>query len=463
MAAFNRRQMTDLSDLTLDELLAPEGFDCACGKRHHAGVRRVALSSGAMDQLPSILQSLGVRKPFIVTDGTIRPIAAARVCGLLDKVNVPYGSYCFPQPHVEPDEFSIGQVLLAYDRSCDSVLAVGSGTINDICKILSYKLNLPQIVVATAPSMDGYASNSSALICGGIKSTVYSRCPEAIIADTDILRQAPMRMIQAGLGDIIAKYNSICEWRISNLINDEYYCESVAGLMRKAVRKCAAQAGALASRDAGAVQAVTEGLILSGIAMSFAEVSRPASGLEHYFSHIWEMRALEAHKPYDLHGIQVGVGTLLARKLYDWLSGMEPSENKALSAVASFDMQAWAGQVREIFGGSADEIIKLEQQAGKHDAAKHALRLKRILERWPDILQIIRREMPTYEELSGIIKAANGPASVFEIGITPAEAGQALFASMEIRDKYIGSRLLWDLGLQDEMTERLTKFCENME
>ena len=141
--------------------------------------------------------------------------------------------------------------------------------------------------------MDGFASNSSSMIQNGVKVTIYTVCPVAIIADIDIMKEAPMLMIQAGLGDMVAKYVSICEWRISNIITGEYYCPQVAGLMRAALEKCVNTASSLMDRDPQGILSLTEGLILSGIAMSFAEVSRPASGLEHYFSHIFDMSKLE--------------------------------------------------------------------------------------------------------------------------------------------------------------------------
>lgn len=452
--------MEELVGLAVTELLRPEGFPCECGKLHRTGVRHIALGDGVIERLPAVLKEIGFQKPFLVMDPNTRIAAGNRVRSLLDAAGFPYESCCFPQPFVEPDELSVGRAIMAYDASCDSILAVGSGTINDICKILSKTLRIPQAVVATAPSMDGYASNSSSMIVRGVKTTIYSVCPTAIIADTGILREAPMRMIQAGLGDMLAKYVSICEWRVSHLITGEYYCGAVAGMMRSAVSRCAAQAGKLARREDAAVRAVTEGLILSGIAMSFAEVSRPASGLEHYFSHIWQMRAIESRKPAGMHGIEVGVGTLLACKLYGWLPETEPDKKRALDAAAAFDEMAWASEIRRIFGGAADEVIRLEKECGKHDARKHAARLERILNQWNGIRQIIKDELPPYDELTRVLLAAGGPTRPAEIGISPEEVRDSLIVSMEIRDKYIGSSLFRDLGILEEMACRLKNDCE---
>ena len=103
---------------------------------------------------------------------------------------------------------------------------------------------------------------------------------------------------------MLAKYVSICEWRIANLITGEYYCETIAQMVRTALKKCVDNAEGLLKRDEEAIKAVFEGLIIGGVAMSYAGVSRPASGVEHYFSHVWDMRALEFGTNMDLHGIQ---------------------------------------------------------------------------------------------------------------------------------------------------------------
>ncbi|HPR77588.1 MAG TPA: iron-containing alcohol dehydrogenase, partial [Candidatus Limiplasma sp.] len=133
----------------------------------------------------------------------------------------------------------------------------------------------------------------SSMIRDRVKVTLYNACPDAIIADTMIMKDAPERMLQAGLGDMLAKYIALCEWRISHIVTGEYYCEEVAGLMRNSLAKIVSAAPRLLERDPEVIGAVAEGLILSGVAMAFAQVSRPASGLEHYFSHLWEMFALD--------------------------------------------------------------------------------------------------------------------------------------------------------------------------
>ena len=229
------------------------------------------------------------------------------------------------------------------------------------------------------------------MVRAGVKVTLYNACPQAIIADTAILAEAPERMLQAGLGDMLAKYLSALEWRLSHLVTGEYYCDNVAALMRRALQRIVESAPGLMSRSDEAIERVFEGLILSGIAMGYAKISRPASGLEHYFSHLWEMMALERHKPQQLHGIQVGVGTLLTLRIWEHLRQIRPDKALALRARERFDEAAWQERIRRVFGGTAPAIISAAEKSGRNDREAHRRRLEVIVAHWDEILTMARR------------------------------------------------------------------------
>ena len=159
---------------------------------------------------------------------------------------------------------------------------------------------------------------------GGVKSTLYTRCPIGIICDSEVIARRRCACLWAGLGDNDRKVRLHLRVADANLIIGEEYCEEIADLMRASVKKIVDNAPRLTERDPEACLAVAEGLVMSGVAMSFAKSSRPASGLEHYFSHMWEMMGMERGQKADLHGIQVGVGTRLALGLYDWIRAQTP-------------------------------------------------------------------------------------------------------------------------------------------
>lgn len=293
-------------------------YSCACGKSHKVDIQAIRVGSGVMQELPGILRDLGASHIFLVADNYTYEAAGRQVEQLLDQAGLAYHKRVFQtETPLVPNEYALGSVLAAMTSQDDMLLAVGSGTLNDVTKYVSARTGVPYVIAATAPSMDGYASTVAPTILDGFKTTLPAVYPAAIVADVDILKDAPMPMLTAGFGDIIGKFTSLADWRLSHQLNGEYYCPEVAGVIEAAVETCAANAQALAQREPQAIQAVTEALILSGLAMGMVGVSRPASGAEHQMAHYWEMDALRRGEEHPLHGNAVGVGTVLAASLYE--------------------------------------------------------------------------------------------------------------------------------------------------
>ena len=293
-------------------------YSCACGKSHKVDIQAIRVGSGVMQELPGILRDLGASHIFLVADNYTYEAAGRQVEQLLDQAGLAYHKRVFQtETPLVPNEYALGSVLAAMTSQDDMLLAVGSGTLNDVTKYVSARTGIPYVIAATAPSMDGYASTVAPTILDGFKTTLPAVYPAAIVADVDILKDAPMPMLTAGFGDIIGKFTSLADWRLSHQLNGEYYCPEVAGVIEAAVETCAANAQALAQREPQAIRAVTEALILSGLAMGMVGVSRPASGAEHQMAHYWEMDALRRGEEHPLHGNAVGVGTVLAASLYE--------------------------------------------------------------------------------------------------------------------------------------------------
>ena len=268
-------------------------YSCACGKSHKVDIQAIRVGSGVIQELPGILRDLGASHIFLVADNYTYEAAGRQVEQLLDQAGLAYHKRVFQtETPLVPNEYALGSVLAAMTSQDDMLLAVGSGTLNDVTKYVSARTGIPYVIAATAPSMDGYASTVAPTILDGFKTTLPAVYPAAIVADVDILKDAPMPMLTAGFGDIIGKFTSLADWRLSHQLNGEYYCPEVAGVIEAAVETCAANAQALAQREPQAIQAVTEALILSGLAMGMVGVSRPASGAEHQMAHYWEMDAL---------------------------------------------------------------------------------------------------------------------------------------------------------------------------
>lgn len=439
-----------LYEMKPEQLIDARGHDCPCGRHHDIGLKYLRIGSGAVNHLPQALETLGVHFPFIICDSNTKKAAWAFVQPVLEAAGIQWKMHEIRRSHPEPDEETVGEICMMFDPACDCILAMGSGVINDCCKVLARTAGKPQLVVATAPSMDGYASDSSSMIVGRAKTTLYNACPQAILADTRIMKNAPLRMLQAGLGDMLAKYVAMCEWRITALINDEYFCEEIAGMMRLSLKKVVSCAPAMLRREEAAVGTVAEGLVLSGIAMAFAKISRPASGLEHYFSHLWEMFSLSRGLPMELHGIQVGVGTLICLKIYDRIRTLKADDAVFETACRAYDPQAWEAEMRRVFGDAAEGLIQKEKENWhNNDEAGRRARYGMLKAHWSDVLRIAAEELPPTDAMEALMRQSGMPMLPGELGWTERDVKDAFVLSRNTRDKYLTSSLLWDLGLLD--------------
>ena len=411
----------------------------------------VLIGAGAIAELPRLLLDIGIKSAFVFADKNTYSAAGRDVVDVLKSAGIITKEYVFSSDRVEPSESFVGLAMMSFDPSLDMIVAVGSGVINDISKIVANISGKKYAIVATAPSMDGYASATSSMSVGGLKTSLPSKCADIIIGDTDVLRNAPMKMLISGLGDMLAKYVALCEWRISEIINGEPVLYNVVDMVRTSLKKCVDNAPGLLLRDETATAAVFEGLVLCGLAMKLAGTSRPASGIEHYLSHIWDMRGEEFKTPTDLHGIQCAVGTYIAVTIYEHIKLCTPDRDRALSFVGSFNYAEWSEKLCDFLGRGAEAMIALEAKEGKYDQKKHRARLYHIIERWDDILAVINEELPTLTELTSLYDAVGMPKSMSEIGIDGGLLKMTFAAAKDIRDKYVLPRLAFDLGIIDDI------------
>ena len=309
--------MAKIWERPIQELAGLE-YPCSCGRVHKVDIQEIRVGSGCIQELPAILKDLGATRIFMLADNNTYEAAGRQVEELLKEAGLSYHMRLFEtKTPLVPNEYALGSALAKMETGDDMLLAVGSGTLNDLTKYISARTGVPYVIAATAPSMDGYASTVAPMILDGIKTTLPAVYPKAIVADVDIMKDAPMPMLTAGFGDIIGKYTALCDWRLSRQLNGEYYCEEAATLVERALEKCANNAQGLAKRDPQAVEAVTEALILSGVAMGLVGNSRPASGAEHHMAHYWEMDALKRGEEHPLHGNAVGTAAVISASLYE--------------------------------------------------------------------------------------------------------------------------------------------------
>jgi glycerol-1-phosphate dehydrogenase [NAD(P)+] len=449
--------LDNIGTLESNDFLNAE-LECQCGRPHSININKVIIENGAINKVPDVVRELGSNKVLLVADTNTYEVAGKKVASLLAENQLPYKSYVYKVTRdLVPDEEAIGKLLLQVEKTTDLIVTVGSGTLNDIVKFISRRTNIPSIVIATAPSMDGYASDSSALIIDNLKTSVESSYPKVIIGDTEILKQAPMRMILAGLGDMIGKYSALSDWQVSRIVNGEYYCDVTAKISSDAIKKCVDNIEGVKNREDIAIENVMDGLVRTGIAMSFVGNSRPASGSEHHISHFWEMKFLFEGKEALLHGTKVGLTSIIVAKLYEMLVVKQVDFDEAIRKAYAFDEIAWKQSINDLYGKAAPGILSMSEKDGRNSIDERISRIQIIKENFSNIIEIAK-EAETADRVESLMKGAGAPIKPEEVGVDQRTVLDSVLVAKEVRPRYTILNLLSDLGLLEEFSDRIKKY-----
>ena len=343
-----------LRDINMDEILnmqindmAKVEFKCSCGRKHFLDIDKIVMGQGVISRLPEILSDYVKEKIYILCDQNTYRAAGRKVKEVLEDADFQVKCTVLDSGDqiLIPDEKAVGKMFMELEAGTGMIVAVGSGTLNDMAKYMSSRTKIPYTIVCTAPSMDGYASSGAPLMNGGRKISYTATLAYAIVGDTDVMKEAPMRMILAGYGDIIGKLTCLADWRLSHELTGEYYCETIVKLVQKAIQKVVDHRKGLEQRQEEAVRYLIEALTLTGVAMGLAGNSRPASGAEHMLSHYWEMKVIARGENPELHGIKVGIATPVIAEVFDEMQDLLPESVKEMAP-------------------SADQIKTLMKEAG---------------------------------------------------------------------------------------------------
>ena len=324
--------MQDILQMKIEEMPGLE-FDCSCGRHHSFSVQGISIRKGAIEDLPRMAAPFKDDKILIVFDSNTYRVAGETAVRLLREngfTKVKELLFDTGSDILIPDERTLGRILQEQDLDCKLMIAVGSGVINDSVKFVTSRTGLPFIIVATAPSMDGYVSDGAPIFSHGYKYSPQAHLTYGLVGDTDILKTAPQDMIQAGFGDVVGKITAIADWDLAVKANGDYRCDTCVRLVEKALEKCFAKAEGLPERDPEALGALMEALTMTGVAMALVNISRPASGAEHMLSHFWEMDYIDRGLNPIHHGIQVGVATVVIARFFEELADILPEGTAAL-------------------------------------------------------------------------------------------------------------------------------------
>jgi len=405
------------------------------------------LEDDAVASLVQYCTAEGLSRFLLVADVNTYPVLGQKVEAALKGRGWDLRSVVYSEAEVVPDEEFIFQALLVADNVERTYLAVGSGTLTDITRIVSHRTRCRFISVPTAPSVDGFTSPSASLVVRRIKKTVMAQPPMAVFADLPTLAAAPQAMIAAGYGDILGKAIALADWRLGHLLWDEPYNAEIAARVRATLEACIAATDEIGQASPEGIRKLMFSLVDSGQCMLDFGNSRPAAGCEHYMSHFLEMKLLREGRPAVLHGAKVGMCSLPAAEQYAHLRQMDRAQAVArLAAAARPERSADLERIRQAFGTIAESLF-IEQAPFLDMTVVEFDRLKqRILEHWDEV-QSLAAQVPAPEKLADLLSRAGGATRPAELGLSDEEVQQALTESHFLRNRFTICKLGRILGL----------------
>ena len=370
---------------------------------------------------------------------------------------------------VEPYVFPYQPMLYAgYDnieilrdalRGHDAVpVAVGSGTLNDIAKRAAHEVERPYMCVGTAASMDGYTSFGASIAKDGRKQTLECPAPRAVVGDVDVLVNAPAWMTASGYADLVCKVTAGADWMVADAMGTERIHPKAWSLVHDHLREWTAKPAELRAGDGDAMDGLMEGLIMAGLAMQAATSSRPASGAEHMFSHLWEMEGLGHDEDPPLsHGFKVGVGSIAVAALYERVLQRDLGNLDVDRIVA--DWPAWEEveqRVRATHTVPGLDDYAVEESRAKYVSAEGLReRLELIRELWPGLRERLEGQLMPAGELRGLLRAAGCPTGPEEIGLSREDFRATYTRARTIRRRYNVLDLAVETGIFEECVEEL--------
>lgn len=291
------------------------GGKCTCGREHPMDTKLSVVEAGCLKNLDAYIGQCGL-------SGFRTVIYDENTYNARGMVPIQTDQQIILNPeNLHANEHGVELVMNQLSEKADYLVAVGSGTVHDITRYCAYLRKIPFVSCPTAASVDGFCSSVAAMTWEGAKKTLTAVAPTLVVADLNVIAQAPIRLARSGFGDMIGKYIALTDWRIGRILKDEFYCDRIAELTEQATRDVLDCADGIVAGEMDAYEKLTGGLLLSGIAMQMMGNSRPASGAEHHISHCIEMEpeGLGVHSD-ALHGEKVGVGTLMAVREYKRLA-----------------------------------------------------------------------------------------------------------------------------------------------
>lgn len=359
-------------------------------------------------------------KALIVADKNTWKAAGEQVFNFMKEGGVECDCFIFQMDEFHADAVYSEEILQRMNEKNIIPVAVGSGVINDLCKLAALRAEVPYMVVATAASVDGYSSSGSAVTVDGAKVNIECHAPKVILADTIVLASAPKEMTAAGYADLAAKIPAGGEWMIADLFGTEPINDDAWKILYEILPEMISDPEGIASGDPCAIGVLFAGLTLSGIAMQVAHSSRPASCAEHLYSHWLDMTGHTFRGKLQSHGFQVGVGTLTTCAFFDELLKMDLSQLDVDSCVAEWpSLEEEQERARLIFKDfPIPELGYTEITKKYNDKETVRTQLTKIKNNWPELRERLRKQVYSFDKMREMFRIAGAPTDAEDIGVS---------------------------------------------
>lgn len=331
----------------------------------------------------------------------------------------------------------------------DIPVVVGSGTLNDLAKLAAHRLGRPYMVVGTAASMDGYTAYGASIIYQGNKQTFSCPAPRAVLADLAVIRKAPSFMTAAGYADLMAKVVAGADWIVADALGVEPIDAEAWEIVQGGLHDALADPFGVRDGDRCALSGLVEGLMLAGFAMQAAQTSRPASGAEHQFSHLWDMEHHTYKGAAPSHGFKVGVATHFIAKLYEQVLNTSFDSLDVATVCAQWPLWPEAeAQARRLYAGTDFPDLGVQEVKAKYvDREELAARLIKLKAGWSTLHARLSDQLLSAEEVERRLVAAGAPSEPEQIGISPTRLRNSVLRAQHIRRRFT----VLDLAVQTGM------------
>jgi glycerol-1-phosphate dehydrogenase [NAD(P)+] len=392
------------------------------------------LGQGILGRVPVLFKEyFPGREAVVVADKNTWRVAGAKVFEALTAAGIPTGKYLFKEDEFHADWDHIEELDRVLDETGAIAVSIGSGTINDLCKLCSHHHKQSYLTVPTAASVDGYTSFGASITYQNAKQTFECPAPVAVVADVDVIAAAPKEMTAAGYADLAAKVPAGAEWMISDLVGTEPIQPAAWHVLQDCLDDLLSNPAGVAAGETKAVSDLFEGLILSGFAMQAARSSRPASCCDHLFSHILDMTHHRYKGKFVSHGFQVAIGTLTMCAVFDEFLKYDLTKIDVDACVAAWPSleseQARALEIFKDFPAPKLGYEQITQKYGDAETVRHELTALR--ESWPELRERIAGQVWSFAKMQEAFKIAGAPYEPEHIGITRKDI-QAMFPKVQL-------------------------------